>query len=198
MKRNLLFAVFALLVGAISGISVCCFHYFYPARYEKTESGEYVNIETAAKRTAFPIDEATSFVIEYYYPEEERLLSERMDEFPMLLGCDKEGVEKYLSNYMTHLSKKEQDEGLVSYELTAYNDKEITLRKTYRQEEKTGFYARSFNGTIVILQSDDKTVYEYTQIMIHMLPEEMQEKINAGYYIENEEDLYSFLENYSS
>ncbi|MDE6435091.1 MAG: hypothetical protein K2L07_12780 [Lachnospiraceae bacterium] len=198
MKRNLLFAVFALLVGVISGISVYCFHYFYPERYEKTESGEYVNIETAAKRTAFPIDEVTSFVIEYYYPEEGRLLSEHVDEIPMLLGCDKDGVEQYLSNYMKHLSKKEQDEGLTSYELTEYSDTQITLRKTYRKEEKNGFYARSFNGTIVILQSDDKTVYEYTQIMIHTLPEEMQEKINAGYYIENEEDLYSFLENYSS
>ncbi len=198
MKRNLLFAVFALLTGIISGIGVYCFHYFYPERYEKTESGEYVNIETAAKRTAFPVDEVTNFVIEYYYPAEGRLLSERVDEIPMLLGCDKEGVEQYLSDYMKHLSRKEQDEGLVSYELTEYNETEITLRKTYRKEEKTGFYARSFNGTIVILQSDDKTVYEYTQIMIHMLPEDMQEKVNAGYYIETEEDLYSFLENYSS
>lgn len=198
MKRNLLFAVFALLTGIISGLGVYCFHYFYPERYEKTESGEYVNIETAAKRTAFPVDEVTNFVIEYYYPAEGRLLSERVDEIPMLLGCDKEGVEQYLSDYMKHLSRKEQDEGLVSYELTEYNETEITLRKTYRKEEKTGFYARSFNGTIVILQSDDKTVYEYTQIMIHMLPEDMQEKVNAGYYIETEEDLYSFLENYSS
>jgi len=198
MKRNLLFAVFALLTGIISGIGVYCFHFFYPERYEKTESGEYVNIETAAKRTAFPVDEVTNFVIEYYYPAEGRLLSEHVDEIPMLLGCDKEGVEQYLSDYMKHLSRKEQDDGLVSYELTEYNETEITLRKTYRKEEKTGFYARSFNGTIVILQSDDKTVYEYTQIMIHMLPEDMQEKVNAGYYIETEEDLYSFLENYSS
>lgn len=198
MKRNLFFAVFALMTGILSGIGVYYFHYFYPERYEKTKSGEYVNIETAAKRTAFPIDEVTNFVIEYYYPEEGRLLSERVDEIPMLLGCDKDGVEQYLSEYMKHLSRKEQDEGLVSYELTEYNETEITLRKTYRKEEKTGFYARSFNGTIVILQSDDKTVYEYTQIMIDTLPDDMQEKVNAGYYIENEEDLYSFLENYSS
>ena len=50
----------------------------------------------------------------------------------------------------------------------------------------------------MILESDDKTVYEYTQIMIHMLPADLQDKVNEGYYLENEEELYSFLENYSS
>lgn len=198
MKRNLLFAAAAVTIGIFSCIGVYLYQYFYPERYEKTESGEYVNIETAAKRTAFPIDEITTFVIEYYYPDEERLLTEQVEDMPMLLGCDKEGVEQYLANYMEHLSRKEQEEGLVSYTLTGYNEKQLTLRKTYRKEEKNGFYARSFNGTIVILQSDNKTVYEYTPIMIHLLPEDMQEKINDGYYLENEKELYSFLENYSS
>lgn len=198
MKRNLLFAFFALTIGFLSGLGVYLYQFFYPERYEKTENGCYVNIETAAKRTAFPVDEMTSFVIEYYYPDEQRLLTERVDDLPILLGCDKEGVEQYLSDYMNHLSRKEQEDGLVSYMLTGYNEKELTLRKTYRKEKKTGFYARSFNGTIVILKSDGKTVYEYTPIMIHMLPEDMQEKVNSGYYLENEEDLYSFLENYSS
>ena len=198
MKRNLFFALFALFAGVCAGISIYCYQYFYPVRYEKTEPGEYVNIETAANRTTFPADEITSFVIEYYYPEENRLLTEKVDDFPMLLGCDKYGVEQCLSEYMSHLSRKEQEEGLVSFELTGYNGNELTLRKTYRKEEKKGFYARSFNGTIVILESDDKTVYEYTQIMIHMLPKDLQNKVNDGYYLENEEELYSFLENYSS
>lgn len=198
MKRNMLFAVFAVLIGVMAGMGVYFYEYFYPERYEKTAEGEYINIETAAKRTAFPVDDVTSFVIEYYYPDEQRLLTEHLDEIPMLLGCDKDGVEAYLSDYMKHLSMEEQEEGLISYELVGYNEKELTLRKTYRKEKKKGFYARSFNGTIVILQGDGKTVYEYTQIMIHTLPEDMQDKVNAGYYLEDEEALYSFMENYSS
>ena len=198
MKRNLFFALFALFAAICAGMGVYCYQYFYPERYEKTETGEYVNLETAAKQTVFPVDENTSFVIEYYYPAENRLLTETVDEFPILLGCDKDGVEQYLSEYMSRLPRKEQEDGLISYELTGYSGKKLTFRKTYRKEEKKGFYARSFNGTIVILESDDKTVYEYTQIMIHMLPADLQDKVNEGYYLENEEELYSFLENYSS
>ena len=106
MKRNLLFAAAAVTIGIFSCIGVYLYQYFYPERYEKTESGEYVNIETAAQRTAFPVDEITTFVIEYYYPDEERLLTEQVTDMPMLLGCDKEGVEQYLANYMEHLSRK--------------------------------------------------------------------------------------------
>ena len=50
-----------------------------------------------------PVDDVTSFVIEYYYPDEQRLLTEHLDEIPMLLGCDKDGVEAYLSDYMKNL-----------------------------------------------------------------------------------------------
>jgi hypothetical protein len=82
--------------------------------------------------------------------------------------------------------------------LTGYQNSQITLRKTYDTQEKQGYYAKSFNGTIVILQSDGKTVYEYTQIEIHTLPEEIQQQVTEGYYLENDEDLYNFLENYSS
>ena len=48
------------------------------------------------------------------------------------------------------------------------------------------------------MNGDEKTVYEYTQIPIHLLPDDMKEQVMNGYYLDNEEDLYNFLENYSS
>ena len=82
--------------------------------------------------------------------------------------------------------------------MISYNSNEITLRKTFRSSTPDGFYAKSFNGLIVILKSDEKTVYEYTQISISSLPEDIREDILKGYYLENEEELYNFLENYTS
>ena len=41
-------------------------------------------------------------------------------------------------------------------------------------------------------------MYEYTQISLEMLPEDLREQVLEGYYMENEGELYSFLENYSS
>ena len=45
---------------------------------------------------------------------------------------------------------------------------------------------------------DQKTVYEYTDILIEDLPVSLQNEIEKGKYIEDTETLYGFLENYSS
>lgn len=198
MRRNVVFLITAICIGLIAGISVFLIAYFYPKQYQKNEQGVYVNVAKESDASPFPVSSATDITIEYYYPEQKRTLTEKVDKIPALLGCDKEGVVSYLNTYMNHLSYEEESEGLISFELVAYKENSITLRKTFKKTEKTGYYAKSFNGTIVILKGDEKTVYEYTNIQIHLLPTELQQEIELGYYIENDEDLYNFLENYSS
>lgn len=198
MKRNLIFAIGAVIIGILSGASVYFYEYFYPKQYIKNEAGEYVNVAVAQNEDTFPVTKNTIFEIEYYYSDEQRTLKEQVGSIPALLGCDKKGVLKYLDEYMKHLSYEEQDKGLVSFELVSYNDHHIYLRKTFKKQSLSGYFAKSFNGTIVILNGDEKTVYEYTQIPINVLPENLQEEVLQGYYLEDEEALYSFLENYSS
>lgn len=67
-----------------------------------------------------------------------------------------------------------------------------------KTSEKKGYIAKSFNGTIVILNADGKTVYEFTKITINLLPEDLQEEVLKGYPLDNDEALYNFLETYSS
>lgn len=198
MKRNIIFAVFAVLTGVIAAISVYAYQYFYPEKYIRTQDGSYENVVTAKEQSPFPVTQDTHFEVEYYYKEEQRTLTEDVGSIPALLGCDKEGVERYLNDYMRHPSKKEQEAGLISYVMTAYKGNTIYLRKTYEQPVYHGYYAKSFNGYVVILKGDEKTVYEYTQIPIHLLPDDIKEQVMDGYYLENESDLYNFLENYSS
>lgn len=198
MKRNIIFAVFALLTGVIAAVSVYAYQYFYPEKYIRTQDGHYENVTTVKEQSPFPITQETHFQVEYYYKEEDRTLTEDIGSIPALLGCDKAGVERYLKDYMRHLSKEEQEEGLVSYGMIAYRGNTIYLRKTYQKPVYNGYYAKSFNGYVVIMNGDEKTVYEYTQIPIHLLPDEMKEQVMNGYYLDNEEDLYNFLENYSS
>ena len=198
MKRNLIFAFLALFVGIIATVYVVCVNFFYPQQYVKNEKGDYVRIEVAQNPQTFPITKNTLFEIEHFYVDENRSLKEEVDEIPALLGCDKDDVTKYLEDYMKHLTKEEKEEGLISYELVSYQGNRICLRKTYQKQEYSGFIAKSFNGTLVILQGDGKTVYEYTQIPIHVLPDDLQEKVLSGYPLEDEEALYNFLETYSS
>ena len=60
------------------------------------------------------------------------------------------------------------------------------------------YYLKELNGYVVVYLSDKKTVYEYTDISLEDLPENLQKEIQNGKYIETSESLYGFLENYSS
>ena len=57
------------------------------------------------------------------------------------------------------------------------------------------YYLKELNGYVVVYLSDKKTVYEYTDISLEYLPENLQKEIQNGKYIETSESLYGFLEN---
>lgn len=50
----------------------------------------------------------------------------------------------------------------------------------------------------VIVRLEDGSVYETTDICEEFLPPSVREKISRGYILESRQELYSFLENYSS
>lgn len=60
------------------------------------------------------------------------------------------------------------------------------------------YYLYEVNGYIVVFLSDKKTPYEFTNIRYDELPEIIRMEIQNGKFIKNTEELYGFLENYSS
>lgn len=60
------------------------------------------------------------------------------------------------------------------------------------------YYLLDKNGYVVVYLSDKETIYEYTSIDVETLPVTLQNEIKNGKYIEDVEELYGFLENYSS
>lgn len=50
----------------------------------------------------------------------------------------------------------------------------------------------------VIVRLDDGSIYETTDISWESLPLNVQQEIESGYVLESKQELYSFLENYSS
>ena len=65
-------------------------------------------------------------------------------------------------------------------------------------EEEEGYYLRELHGFVAVYLSDKETVYEFTEIPVNDLPEEIQQEIATGKYIPTVKELYAFLENYSS
>lgn len=64
--------------------------------------------------------------------------------------------------------------------------------------KKEGYYLLEEKGYLVVYASDRKTVYEYTDIAFDELPSAVRDEIRYGKYIRSQEELYGFLENYSS
>ena len=62
----------------------------------------------------------------------------------------------------------------------------------------TKYYVHAQEGYVVICQADHETVYCETSIRVEHLPEELQSSLEEGIALYSDEELYEFLENYSS
>ena len=82
------------------------------------------------------------------------------------------------------------------------NQKKQTYEKNISNVDETnlqnGYFLFEVNGYIVVYRSDKKTPYEYTDIKFDDLPHLLKQEIKNGKYINNEDELYGFLENYTS
>lgn len=82
-------------------------------------------------------------------------------------------------------------------EMEKYQSEETVTADGHALKEDC-FYLKEVNGYVVVFLSDNKTAYEYTDILCEELPESIRQELVNGKYIENQEELYGFLENYSS
>ena len=67
-----------------------------------------------------------------------------------------------------------------------------------QEETEYSYYLVEEFGYVNIYKADQETIYEYTEISIGDLPQELQEEICTGKGVLSEQQLYDFLENYSS
>lgn len=64
--------------------------------------------------------------------------------------------------------------------------------------EKFEFILVNNDNYVAVYRLPENEIYEYTDVIMDVLPAELQEEIQNGKYLRNEEELYNFLENYTS
>lgn len=82
------------------------------------------------------------------------------------------------------------------FQVVSYSSDHIVLRQS--KEEEKNFLLKDTENTVTVYLEDGETVYEYTDIATDSLPEELQAEMKSGKTIPTVDELYSFLENYSS
>ncbi|MEE1243421.1 hypothetical protein [Frisingicoccus sp.] len=125
-----------------------------------------------------------------------------VEETPMpsdYLGLEREDLLSELNDYMIDMPIKEREQGLVGFDIESYSKESVVLRKTYYPDENFKKYYMVYKqGRIVVYYSDRKTVLEYPDVKFYNLPSEVQCQLLSGIEVKDEEELYNFLQNYSS
>lgn len=103
------------------------------------------------------------------------------------------GTRKNWSNYERRIALLEDE---IQKQTEEIQEKEA--KESLKVVEPYEYILMEEQGYVVVYLTDKKTIYAVTDICIAELPEELQMEIADGKYIGSEEQLYNFLENYSS
>ncbi len=177
------------------------YKYFYKENSKNNDiTGVTEEIVTEVNKTAKNIVTVdTDIVIENYYFNEDKTLYEVVDPFSEIVGLDREGVIEYTKTYLDNPSKKDIEAGLYSYELISFSDNKLVLKKSYKPKPiENKYYVTIKDNYVIIYLVDKQTIYEFTSIDVSTLPEDVYNELTEGMYLEEEYDLYNFLETYSS
>ncbi|MCD8364039.1 MAG: hypothetical protein LUC98_13990 [Lachnospiraceae bacterium] len=66
------------------------------------------------------------------------------------------------------------------------------------QESVFRFLLLESNDAVIVYELPGKELFEYTDVNFEALPEALRNEIQQGKYLKSEEELYNFLENYTS
>ena len=162
----------------------------------QTESDAAVFVDTNEEKR---IDTYTKCVLESYDMTNFELHEERIPMPSEYIGLSREELVSYLQEYVKYPSDEDQGKCLTDIQLISFSEEEIIVRKSYKPEEiPETFYLMVENNLVNVYYKDKKTVYMYTDIVLDTLPEDVQSEIISIKYIRSPEELYNFLETYSS
>ncbi|MBQ8247711.1 MAG: hypothetical protein IJZ42_11310 [Lachnospiraceae bacterium] len=168
---------------------------FIAEEVSELDSKESV-LETNASSS---VDMNTEFIIlkeNLVTGETEEVREELPSQF---VGMSRSQLEEYYEEYAKCPVLKDRENGFVEASVESYSAEKLVVKKIYEPlllEEK--FYLKAEENYVVVYYGDNSTVYMYTNIRLDSLPEETKLQIEGIKEIDSYENLYSFLESYTS
>ena len=213
LRRISLFLVLSSVMLGVGGYTALkAEQFFYPNRYQMKETrnedkqqyeedAHYDMQEQVIETAVGDIPVVTADTA--YFVEEVDLISgtvhETEESVPVkYIGLDREGLLQELESYDDNPPLTELYHGFETIQLTAFSKYRVVICKYYKLEEDKGFYLMVADHFIVVYREDKHTLYMNTDILLDSLNETLQTEIMRGKYVETEEELYNFLESYSS
>lgn len=115
------------------------------------------------------------------------------------IGLDREQFLTAMEHYEMFPPLSELERGFVNLEVLSFSREKVVVQMNYSYVQPgNSFYLAVRDNEVVVYLEDMETVYINTGIELSSLPEEIQQEIIQMIWMDNEESLYHFLENYSS
>ncbi|MBQ7067192.1 MAG: hypothetical protein IJN92_10275 [Lachnospiraceae bacterium] len=155
------------------------------------------NVAVSSQKATTTCD--TVYVVESYDNETKETTKNEEIIPEQYIGKTREELEKIIKAYSDAPSLADLEKGFASMELKSFSPQKLVVIKNYYSNlQNEDFYLLVENEYINVYYSDLETVYLYTDILLSDLPEDIQQDILDKKYVESEEELYNFLESYSS
>ncbi len=176
-------------------------NYFYPNKY--TEQKESYFLEESSyevsnlSKTITTCD--TKYVVIEHNEKDNTKKTKEVSIPDKYLGMTREKLEEALNEYQKNPTLEDVEKGFLNIQLEAFSSDEVRISKTYNPVEKTdGYYLMVLDGKIVVMEEDKETVYLTTDIYAEALSDSLKQELILGKFIYNIEELYGFLESYTS
>ena len=115
------------------------------------------------------------------------------------VGMNREQFLEAMEGYEAFPPLSEMERGFAGLEVLSFSREKVVIRMNYRfVQPSASFYLGVHDNKVVVYLEDRETVYIETDIRLDSLPGQLQHSIMQMMWIENQEKLYNFLENYSS
>lgn len=215
---SLFFVLFCVVLLAGIGIGFKMYAFFYPGtdnkdipiaqnrdtsrnigfveEMEKVKSGE---LTVPVYETKDCIDADTVYLCRErnLYTGDEVIISSQAPH--LYMGMNRSQYLECMEEYEKNPPLSERERGFVSLEVLRFSAEEVEVVMNYEYvKPSAGFYLVVYDGDLVVLLDDRQTVYLQTGINVFDLPENLHQEIIQGMYIPNEQNLYDFLESYTS
>lgn len=113
------------------------------------------------------------------------------------IGKTRGQIISLIDSYNLNPGLSEKQKGFLYMELSSFSREKICVRKIY---ESNPYYCCIYveDGYLSVYDEKHENVILYTDIAAFKLPKGIQDEVFHGKYFETEDELYNFLESYSS
>ena len=163
------------------------------------EDGTQTKFRAASASDEQLVDADTKFIVEEVDLRRDTLVETQWQLPEKYIGMNREEFLRAMDEYELSPPLTELERGFVSLEVKSFSSDKILVRMNYIYTTPTrSFYLMAEKHYVTAYCDDKKTVYMKTNILLEQLPDDIQQQIIGGMYIEDEKTLYDFLESYSS